>query len=162
MSASDLLVQKYGGSSVANVERIAAVAARTKKVRLGTACLVSSPRNPLYLALAIGCGSKPGPWMNDSGFWVVSKTTGMTEVESLRGAIDRANAVAEKLAVEVCVIKKENGGAVEAAVPKLAAPRGAFFAIRPLLFLGLGSRIHALKGHGIAREGERRASQCAD
>ena len=28
MSASDLLVQKYGGSSVANVERIAAVAAR--------------------------------------------------------------------------------------------------------------------------------------
>ena len=28
MSASDLLVQKYGGSSVANVERIAAVAWR--------------------------------------------------------------------------------------------------------------------------------------
>jgi aspartokinase len=28
VSASDLLVQKYGGSSVANVERIGAVAAR--------------------------------------------------------------------------------------------------------------------------------------
>ncbi len=40
--------------------------------------------HPLYLALAIGCGSKPGPWMNDSGFWVVCKTTGMTEVETLR------------------------------------------------------------------------------
>jgi gluconate:H+ symporter, GntP family len=40
--------------------------------------------HPLYLALAIGCGSKPGPWMNDSGFWVVSKTSGLTEVETLR------------------------------------------------------------------------------
>ena len=24
---------------------------------------------PVYLALAIGCGAKPIPWMNDSGFW---------------------------------------------------------------------------------------------
>lgn len=40
--------------------------------------------HPLYLALAIGCGSKPGPWMNDSGFWVVCKTTGLTELETLR------------------------------------------------------------------------------
>jgi GntP family gluconate:H+ symporter len=40
--------------------------------------------HPLWLALAIGCGSKPGPWMNDSGFWVVSKTSGLTEVETLR------------------------------------------------------------------------------
>jgi GntP family gluconate:H+ symporter len=40
--------------------------------------------HPLYLALAIGCGSKPGPWMNDSGFWVVCKTSGLSEVETLR------------------------------------------------------------------------------
>ena len=38
----------------------------------------------LYLALAIGCGSKPVWWMNDSGFWVVSQMSGMTEKESLR------------------------------------------------------------------------------
>ena len=31
--------------------RSSALSQRTKKVRLGTACLVSSPRNPLYLAL---------------------------------------------------------------------------------------------------------------
>ena len=30
---------------------LSALSQRTKKVRLGTACLVSSPRNPLYLAL---------------------------------------------------------------------------------------------------------------
>ena len=40
--------------------------------------------HPLYLALAIGCGSKPGPWMNDSGFWVISKMSGMTEGETLK------------------------------------------------------------------------------
>jgi GntP family gluconate:H+ symporter len=40
--------------------------------------------HPVYLALAIGCGSKPIPWMNDSGFWVVTKMSGMTEMESMR------------------------------------------------------------------------------
>ncbi len=40
--------------------------------------------NPLYLALVIGCGSKPIPWMNDSGFWVICKMSGMTEGETLK------------------------------------------------------------------------------
>jgi len=38
----------------------------------------------VYLALAIGCGSKPLPWMNDSGFWITSKMSGMTEAETLK------------------------------------------------------------------------------
>ncbi|MFT5468577.1 MAG: GntP family gluconate:H+ symporter [Verrucomicrobiales bacterium] len=42
------------------------------------------PYNPVYLALAIGCGSKPIPWMNDSGFWIISKMSGMTEAETLK------------------------------------------------------------------------------
>ncbi len=40
--------------------------------------------HPLYLALAIGCGSKPIAWMNDSGFWVICKMSGMTETEGLK------------------------------------------------------------------------------
>jgi GntP family gluconate:H+ symporter len=40
--------------------------------------------HPVYLALMIGCGSKPFPWMNDSGFWVVCKMSGMTEKEALK------------------------------------------------------------------------------
>ena len=40
--------------------------------------------HPVYLALAIGCGSKLFPWMNDSGFWIVTKMAGMTEKESIR------------------------------------------------------------------------------
>jgi len=40
--------------------------------------------HPVYLALAIGCGSKPIGWMNDSGFWVITKMSGMTEGEGLK------------------------------------------------------------------------------
>ncbi len=38
----------------------------------------------LYLALAIGCGSKPISWANDSGFWVIGSMTGMTPVETFK------------------------------------------------------------------------------
>jgi GntP family gluconate:H+ symporter len=40
--------------------------------------------HPVYLALVIGCGSKPFQWMNDSGFWVVCTMSGMTEAETLK------------------------------------------------------------------------------
>ncbi len=40
--------------------------------------------HPVYLALAIGCGSKPIAWMNDSGFWVITRMSGMTEREGLK------------------------------------------------------------------------------
>ena len=40
--------------------------------------------HPVYVALAIGCGSKPFPWMNDSGFWVICKMSGMTVPETFR------------------------------------------------------------------------------
>ena len=42
--------------------------------------------HPLYLALAIGCGSKPYPWMNDSGFWIISTMSGFTGEETLKTA----------------------------------------------------------------------------
>lgn len=40
--------------------------------------------HPLYLALAVGCGSKPVPWLNDSGFWIITRMTGMKESETLK------------------------------------------------------------------------------
>jgi len=40
--------------------------------------------HPVYLAIAIGCGSKMFLWMNDSGFWVIGKMSGMTEWETLK------------------------------------------------------------------------------
>ncbi len=50
----------------------------------GVAQMGQLPFHPVYLALVIGCGSKPLQWMNDSGFWVVGKMSGMTERETLR------------------------------------------------------------------------------
>ncbi|MEZ0265478.1 MAG: GntP family permease [Phycisphaerae bacterium] len=42
--------------------------------------------HPVYLALAIGCGSKPVMWMNDSGFWIIGKMSGLTPGQTLRTA----------------------------------------------------------------------------
>jgi GntP family gluconate:H+ symporter len=40
--------------------------------------------HPVYVAVAIGAGSKIGMWMNDSGFWVIAKMSGLTEAETLK------------------------------------------------------------------------------
>lgn len=40
--------------------------------------------HPVYLALVIGCGSKVFPWMNDSGFWIITQMSGMEKQETFR------------------------------------------------------------------------------
>jgi len=40
--------------------------------------------HPVYLATAIGGGSMIGSWMNDSGFWIFVKMTGLTEAEGIK------------------------------------------------------------------------------
>jgi GntP family gluconate:H+ symporter len=40
--------------------------------------------NPVYIATAIAAGSLMGSWMNDSGFWVFARMSGLTEKEALR------------------------------------------------------------------------------
>lgn len=40
--------------------------------------------HPVYLAMAIGCGSKIFAWMNDSGYWIISKMSGMEQKETIR------------------------------------------------------------------------------
>jgi len=42
------------------------------------------PYHPVYVATAIGSGSMVGSWMNDSGFWVFAKMSGLEEVEALK------------------------------------------------------------------------------
>lgn len=43
-----------------------------------------APIHPVYFAIAIGCGSKPFPWMNDAGFWIITRLSGMREAMTLR------------------------------------------------------------------------------
>jgi GntP family gluconate:H+ symporter len=40
--------------------------------------------NMVYLACAIGSGSLIGDWMNNSGFWIFAKMSGLTEQETLK------------------------------------------------------------------------------
>ena len=40
--------------------------------------------HPVYLATAIGSGSVTGSWMNDSGFWIFARMSGLTELETLK------------------------------------------------------------------------------
>lgn len=65
-----------GSATVAMITSVGMVAPLALSTDLGF--------HPVYLALAIGCGSKPLPWMNDSGFWVVAKMSGMNEKETLK------------------------------------------------------------------------------
>jgi len=65
-----------GSATVAMITAVGILAGFANSETLGC--------HPLYLALAIGCGSKPIAWMNDSGFWVICKMSGMSEAEGLR------------------------------------------------------------------------------
>ena len=65
-----------GSATVAMITAVSIVAPITSSIAL--------PFHPLYVFLAIGCGSKPMPWMNDSGFWVVSRMSGLTPGEALK------------------------------------------------------------------------------
>lgn len=65
-----------GSATVAMITSVSIVAPLAAEIALSY--------HPVYLALAIGCGSKPLPWMNDSGFWIVGRMSGMTEAETLR------------------------------------------------------------------------------
>lgn len=42
------------------------------------------PFHPMYIYLSIGFGAFTCSWMNDSGFWVVNRLSGMTETETLK------------------------------------------------------------------------------
>lgn len=50
----------------------------------GMASSMTLEYHQLYLGLAIACGSKLIPWMNDSGFWIVCKMSNLTEEEALK------------------------------------------------------------------------------
>ncbi len=65
-----------GSATVAMVTSVGIVAPLASPETLGC--------HPVYLALTIGCASKLVPWMNDSGFWVLSRSAGLSERETLR------------------------------------------------------------------------------
>jgi gluconate:H+ symporter, GntP family len=71
-----LIRTAQGSATVAMITTVGLVSNMADPAQLGF--------HPVYLAMAIGCGSKPFPWMNDSGFWVIGKMSGMTVPETFR------------------------------------------------------------------------------
>jgi GntP family gluconate:H+ symporter len=71
-----LLKFAQGSSAVAMITASAMLATMVTPETLGM--------HPVYLATAIGGGSLVGSWMNDSGFWIIAKMGGLTEVEALK------------------------------------------------------------------------------
>ncbi len=65
-----------GSATVAMITSVAIIAPVISSIDI--------PFHPVYVALAIGCGSKPFPWMNDSGFWQVATMTGMSTTQTLQ------------------------------------------------------------------------------
>jgi len=73
---SSVLKVAQGSSTVAMITGSAMLAGIASAETLGF--------HPVYLATAIGGGSLVGSWMNDSGFWIFAKMSGLTEVEALK------------------------------------------------------------------------------
>jgi gluconate:H+ symporter, GntP family len=71
-----VLKTAQGSSTVAMITGSAMLAGIASPETLGF--------HPVYLATAIGGGSLVGSWMNDSGFWIFAKMSGLTEVEALK------------------------------------------------------------------------------
>jgi len=79
-----LLPLAFFVTAVVRTAQGSATVSMITSVGIFTGMAATLPFHPVYLALAIGCGSKPFPWMNDSGFWVINRMSGMTIRESIR------------------------------------------------------------------------------
>jgi GntP family gluconate:H+ symporter len=60
--------------------------------------------HPLYILLAVGYGSKAMSWMNDAGFWLVSRVGGLTQGEALRSWSILATAVSVIGLIEILAV----------------------------------------------------------
>jgi len=86
MSPLGLLCMAFGTTAIIRVAQGSATVAMTTTagIMLPLVTSIELPYHPLYIALAIGCGAKLLPWMNDSGFWQVASMTGMTTTQTLK------------------------------------------------------------------------------
>jgi len=73
---ASLLKFAQGSTTVAMITASAMMAALVNPITTGLPSV--------FLAAAIGSGSLVGSWMNDSGFWIFAKMSGLTELETLK------------------------------------------------------------------------------
>ncbi len=74
---SSLMKIAQGSSTVAMITAAAMLSAMLPRAGV-------LPFHMVYIATAIAGGALVGDWMNDSGFWVIAKMSGLSEVETLK------------------------------------------------------------------------------
>ncbi|MEZ5391747.1 MAG: SLC13 family permease [Bryobacterales bacterium] len=76
----------FGVSVLLRVAQGSATVAMITVASILAPIMVQSPPayHPVYVLMAVGGGSLVGNWMNNSGFWVFTTMTGLTEVEGLK------------------------------------------------------------------------------
>jgi gluconate:H+ symporter, GntP family len=82
-----LILLAFALSSVIKIAQGSSTVAMITAASIVTAMYASPtelPYHPVYLALATGAGSLVCAWMNDAGFWIVAKMSGLTEPEALK------------------------------------------------------------------------------
>jgi GntP family gluconate:H+ symporter len=80
----NLVLLSYAVAVVFRIAQGSATVAMQTTSAIVAALAVGLPYHPIYLFMAIGFGGIGFSWMNDSGFWVVSRLAGFTEAETLR------------------------------------------------------------------------------
>ncbi len=83
-SGVPILVAAYIVAVVMRVAQGSATVAMQTAAALFAPLLGALTCHPIYMFLAVGFGAICCSWMNDSGFWVVSRLSGFTERETLR------------------------------------------------------------------------------
>lgn len=83
-SGVPLLVAAYVVALIIRIAQGSATVAMQTTAGMFAAMAAGLTCDPLYLFLVVGFGAIGCSWMNDSGFWVVSRLSGFTERETLR------------------------------------------------------------------------------
>ena len=82
-----MLLLGFGVAAVMKIAQGSSTVAMMVTAAMFAAMGITSEKlgcNVVYLATAIGGGSLVGSWMNDSGFWIFTRMSGLTEIEGLK------------------------------------------------------------------------------
>jgi GntP family gluconate:H+ symporter len=83
-SGVPILVAAYLVAVIIRIAQGSATVAMQTAAALFAPLLGALTCHPIYMFLVVGFGAICCSWMNDSGFWVVSRLSGFTEKETLR------------------------------------------------------------------------------
>jgi gluconate:H+ symporter, GntP family len=80
----NLLLLSWAVAAVVRIAQGSATVSMQTTVGIISPMMATLDCNPVYLFLAIGWGAMAGSWMNDSGFWVVSRLGGISQKDTLK------------------------------------------------------------------------------